>query len=199
MSSGPRSGKRSKPNKIGRNDPCFCGSGLKYKKCCLLKGINSPKALEIPQGVIDKERMAAQRREEYLQSKGIYISLPNTVHFKGKTMLAVGNKIMVDDNPHATFHQLLFRNLQQVLGEEWWNEQDSKADSERHYVRVYFGKLSSSGARTDLDMTQIDENTRSMLATGDVQALLSLAFDVWLLAQKGYLRDDWLNRLRDRN
>jgi SEC-C motif-containing protein len=21
-------------NKIGRNDPCTCGSGLKYKKCC---------------------------------------------------------------------------------------------------------------------------------------------------------------------
>ncbi len=25
--------------KIGRNDPCPCGSGLKYKKCCLKKGI----------------------------------------------------------------------------------------------------------------------------------------------------------------
>jgi len=28
---------RSKPlvvNKIGRNEPCTCGSGLKYKKCC---------------------------------------------------------------------------------------------------------------------------------------------------------------------
>lgn len=28
---------RPKPiivNKIGRNDPCTCGSGLKYKKCC---------------------------------------------------------------------------------------------------------------------------------------------------------------------
>ncbi len=24
--------------KIGRNDPCPCGSGRKYKKCCLLKG-----------------------------------------------------------------------------------------------------------------------------------------------------------------
>lgn len=22
--------------KIGRNDPCFCGSGIKYKKCCLI-------------------------------------------------------------------------------------------------------------------------------------------------------------------
>jgi preprotein translocase subunit SecA len=24
--------------KIGRNAPCPCGSGKKYKKCCLLKG-----------------------------------------------------------------------------------------------------------------------------------------------------------------
>src|SRR5699024_12610867 len=23
--------------KIGRNDPCYCGSGKKYKKCCLEK------------------------------------------------------------------------------------------------------------------------------------------------------------------
>jgi len=23
--------------KIGRNDPCYCGSGKKYKKCCELK------------------------------------------------------------------------------------------------------------------------------------------------------------------
>lgn len=30
---------RSKQN-IGRNDPCYCGSGKKYKKCCLIK--NSP-------------------------------------------------------------------------------------------------------------------------------------------------------------
>jgi methionyl aminopeptidase len=26
--------------KVGRNDPCPCGSGLKYKKCCLKKGSN---------------------------------------------------------------------------------------------------------------------------------------------------------------
>ena len=28
------SGTISKEKKIGRNDPCPCGSGLKYKKCC---------------------------------------------------------------------------------------------------------------------------------------------------------------------
>ena len=25
-------------HKVGRNDPCPCGSGKKYKKCCEMKG-----------------------------------------------------------------------------------------------------------------------------------------------------------------
>jgi SEC-C motif-containing protein len=29
----PKTEKRSQP-KVGRNDPCPCGSGKKYKKCC---------------------------------------------------------------------------------------------------------------------------------------------------------------------
>jgi len=29
--------KKKKPKKVGRNDPCPCGSGKKYKKCCLKK------------------------------------------------------------------------------------------------------------------------------------------------------------------
>ena len=34
--------------KVGRNDPCPCGSGKKYKKCCLLKGIHydAPKPVD---------------------------------------------------------------------------------------------------------------------------------------------------------
>ena len=28
---------RKKKFKLGRNDPCPCGSGKKYKKCCLPK------------------------------------------------------------------------------------------------------------------------------------------------------------------
>lgn len=30
------------PASLGRNDPCLCGSGLKYKKCCLAKNTNLP-------------------------------------------------------------------------------------------------------------------------------------------------------------
>lgn len=39
-SSKPITNTKSKYDKVGRNDPCPCGSGLKYKKCGL---INSPK------------------------------------------------------------------------------------------------------------------------------------------------------------
>lgn len=35
-SGSPRKGSPvTRPEKLGRNDPCFCGSGKKYKKCCL--------------------------------------------------------------------------------------------------------------------------------------------------------------------
>ena len=35
---GPRQPRKAKPSaKIGRNDPCPCGSGKKYKNCCMLK------------------------------------------------------------------------------------------------------------------------------------------------------------------
>jgi len=41
----PNSGRTPAPviktePKIGRNDPCPCGSGKKYKKCCMLKNNN---------------------------------------------------------------------------------------------------------------------------------------------------------------
>ena len=33
--------RQTKTDSAGRNDPCPCGSGLKYKKCCLNKGRNT--------------------------------------------------------------------------------------------------------------------------------------------------------------
>lgn len=47
------------PSKTGRNDPCSCGSGLKYKRCCLEKD----QAAEHAQFVRQAEAAAAQRKE----------------------------------------------------------------------------------------------------------------------------------------
>ena len=37
---------KQKSNKVGRNDPCPCGSGLKYKRCCIGKDPASRESLE---------------------------------------------------------------------------------------------------------------------------------------------------------
>jgi len=41
--------------KIGRNDPCPCGSGKKYKKCCLLKQQNTVAATNDEDAGFDKQ------------------------------------------------------------------------------------------------------------------------------------------------
>ena len=33
--------------KVGRNDPCPCGSGRKYKHCCLAKSASMPPAYKL--------------------------------------------------------------------------------------------------------------------------------------------------------
>lgn len=38
--------------KIGRNQPCPCGSGLKYKKCCESKEAKTPISLRIVAAVV---------------------------------------------------------------------------------------------------------------------------------------------------
>jgi hypothetical protein len=45
--------------KLGRNDPCYCGSGRKYKKCCLIKDSRGPRS---PPPVRPVPRAAASGR-----------------------------------------------------------------------------------------------------------------------------------------
>jgi len=45
--------------KLGRNDPCHCGSGNKYKKCCLAKdeaAVSAQMAAEAAKRQADAER-----------------------------------------------------------------------------------------------------------------------------------------------
>lgn len=44
--------------KIGRNDPCHCGSGSKYKKCCLEKD-RQASAAQQPTPAVEADQPAA--------------------------------------------------------------------------------------------------------------------------------------------
>jgi len=64
--------------KIGRNDPCFCGSGLKFKKCCLTKIQNKePDPAQPPQVSLKNEiesiQQSAVAKKKSLHALGVFI------------------------------------------------------------------------------------------------------------------------------
>jgi methionyl aminopeptidase len=48
--------------KVGRNDPCPCGSGLKYKKCCL--GKSKPENMNLKELYFKKHRIRLKEKRE---------------------------------------------------------------------------------------------------------------------------------------
>jgi len=66
--------------KIGRNDPCPCGSGKKFKKCCLQQpasGAAVPEAKAPPQpslrSEIEKIQLEAQEKKNTVLSVGVFV------------------------------------------------------------------------------------------------------------------------------
>lgn len=65
--------------KIRRNEPCPCGSGLKYKRCCLLQRMPSAAVSPAQQlkisllAEIEKIQKAAERKEEIVRELGVFI------------------------------------------------------------------------------------------------------------------------------
>lgn len=53
---------KNKNDKVGRNDPCPCGSGLKYKKCCLLR--NGSKHSDLKNLYLQKYRIRLKEKED---------------------------------------------------------------------------------------------------------------------------------------
>jgi hypothetical protein len=61
-------------SKIGRNDPCPCGSGKKHKKCCLGKDAakaTPPVQISVSQEV-EKLQEAAGAKQETIKSVGVF-------------------------------------------------------------------------------------------------------------------------------
>jgi hypothetical protein len=198
---------RKRPWRLGRNDSCFCGSGEKYKKCCLPKGL-AP--LRPSDGDLDgatrshmlaeymKHRVKADAAKKALQEKGIYINLPNTIGFKGKKVLGIGNQVILDGNENTTFHELILRELKRTLSREWWESEMQKQPQDRHFVRKCYDALEAGTAGERADLQQQDDNLWSFVPNGYLQTLLSLAFDVYVLQHKNSIPEDWVRRLKQR-
>ncbi|GHV76000.1 hypothetical protein AGMMS49942_08210 [Spirochaetia bacterium] len=69
--------------KVGRNDPCPCGSGKKYKHCCLNKAVNPFKQDNKPYDlltdyplIVEDAEPGAITFDRYFKAQGIEIDIP---------------------------------------------------------------------------------------------------------------------------
>ena len=70
--------------KIGRNEPCPCGSGLKYKRCCLKQAKTDEADSPMQQlklslmAEIEKVQRAAKQHEEIVRELGVFVFWSNS-------------------------------------------------------------------------------------------------------------------------
>jgi len=64
--------------KIGRNDPCFCGSGKKFKKCCLGTQAKAVPAVPSLKAEVEKIQELAKTGKDTVLAVGVFILFATT-------------------------------------------------------------------------------------------------------------------------
>jgi hypothetical protein len=162
--------------KIGRNDPCPCGSGRKYKKCCEPRLKTRPLAAEHDSG-------------------GQLIGRPFIeTEFQGQRMRAVGSEL--HRRPlEETDQEFYVYLLVQSLGVEWVKPQLARPASDRHVLGDWLGNWQA--ARRQASEAQPGQRLYDTAATGTLTALLCIAFDVYSVRHAMKMPESLLKRLRN--
>lgn len=174
--------------KIGRNDPCPCDSGKKYKKCCYPKTVVQ----------IMQEKMG---KPEKIDHKGRLVGRPFIqTDWKDKKVRAVGNRLYHSLPKNETFHEFIIRVLKDTVGMEWGLEESKKTKNEQHIIVQWIGELGELiKKKEEIIIEDKEKDIKSFEQTGNIRDLLSLAYDVYTVLHCGDLPEDLLKRLKNRD
>jgi len=174
--------------KVGRNDPCTCGSGKKYKKCCGFNHSNS-----IPPEVI-KEIEEKLKHQHLAKQKYGDIRPFISTDFHGYKMVAVGNQLH-SSKKWKTVHDFLGDYIKQCLGPEWGTIELKKDISEMHPILQWYRELCEFQKRNVAKEGDLYVAT----CTGTVGAYLSLAYNLYLLRHHSLLQKSLIERLKNKD
>ncbi len=179
--------------KVGRNEPCPCGSGMKYKKCCGKISVIQPSALprSISQDIkhMLEKRHAQERIREKQQGMGRPI-ISGKVN--GYQMVAVRNKVFWS-RTWKTFPDFLAEYFKRIVGSEWGNSELAKPFNERHQILQWYDAYCRYQQRTIPKPGEMSE----AIVTGVVACYLGLAYSLYLLDHNVELQSRLINRLKN--
>lgn len=164
--------------RIGRNQQCPCGSGKKYKKCCLLRSSTDTPSFEEISQIRDELYQKSQARKFTLESHGIYIDFPNPVIHKGQSIWALGSRLYHVPIAGITFHECCLEALKMESDQNWVKEQEQLPLEDRHFILKSFYHFKEWRQRNKSERTAVGINTWSCVPDGWSKSLISLAFDI---------------------
>jgi hypothetical protein len=178
--------------KYGRNDPCYCDSGKKYKKCCLSKDESLNKKHSIPPHVLEALLNPPPMPEPHL-----YL-VPSNV-WNGYRWRAIWNTLHYRPLSE-TFHEFLVDVLLFTFGKEWHEEQLTMDDGKKHIIMKW--KFSfAEWTRNSWESSTVEVvdgfERRGATPTGEVKAFLQLAYDLYCLQVVSKLPHLMVKRLRN--
>jgi len=177
--------------KIGRNDPCPCGSGKKYKKCCLDKKPSEAEVIKLVQEVRAKQIL----RDRVLQNEYGYYLNHVTEMYKGKRIRALASKILWRSK-EETFHEFLIYVFKVTMGQEWADREFAKPASERHFIAQCYDEYIKWQKENKKEENLISEDRYAVKTNGYVKWLMCLAFDLYCLQHTNQIPNDVLERLK---
>lgn len=182
--------------KIGRNQPCPCNSGLKYKKCCgsprkEQSGSFQPYPRQIPSDMhtIIEHHEADELIRQQQQGLGKPII---ATKFKDRQIVAVGNTIYHSPS-WKTFPDFLSDYLKMTLGHKWGNNEIAKPLLERHPIMQWYDEYCHYQKKYLGRPGEI----KSTPAVGVVYCYLGLAYNLYLLKHNVELQERFIKRLKN--
>lgn len=182
--------------KIGRNDPCPCGSGRKHKHCCLRSsGPTRTNVPEIPLDALPRQVAEYPIERQRMLDAGIHLEFVKPVIFQGHRVWAIGSSLYAAENPRQTFHEFLIHHLRDVLGEDWWRENLQLLEPDDHFIMRCYRQF-QEWQQANMTPANKEGALWAVEPNGWAQYLMSLAFDIASLKQNSALKDELVRRLQ---
>lgn len=182
---------------LGRNDPCHCKSGKKYKKCCLEKDKIGWHLKNNPSLLIKAMQEMKKRQQEYVAFQNIYGQGKEIIstEWNGRRVVAVGNAVYLPPaDKTKTFHDFLFGYIKNEFGTEWGDNELKKSLKERHPVMQWYDSVCKLQRN---NTTPSADGIFSAAMDGPAAAYYSLAYHLYLIRHNSKLKNELINRLRD--